>query len=240
MIQSVMKKFYYYDGKSQQGPFDIEELKLKGITKETMVWHEGLPEWKVANDIEELRDVFKMSTPPPIGINKQPPSTSDIPNPDPMVVHNVAKYKKRRSYWQIVLVVIVVSFGIKVLVALVNSGGDSDSGKETYQEKVMTIEEIERSQPTKFLIASGNYNENFWGTKYEIHGTIKNTATVATYKDAVIKVKYYSKTETEMGSNSYTLYEVFTPQSTVNFEVKVEKYEGVNTIGWEVVQATAN
>ncbi len=53
-------------------------------------------------------------------------------------------------------------------------------------------------------------------------------------------MKYYSKTETEMGSNSYTLYEVFTPQSTVNFELKVEKYEGVNTIGWEVVQATAN
>lgn len=32
----------------------------------------------------------------------------------------------------------------------------------------------------------------------KVYGIIKNTATVATYKNAVVKVTYYSKTKTEL------------------------------------------
>lgn len=112
------------------------------------------------------------------------------------------------------------------------------SNDRTYQEKVMTVEQIELSQPTSFLTAAGKYNENFWGDKINVHGVITNKATVATYKDAVVKVTYYSKTNTEIGSKEYTIYEIFTPHSSTNFELKIDNYKDVSTIGWDVISAT--
>ena len=104
----------------------------------------------------------------------------------------------------------------------------------------MTIEDIEHSQPTKFLNASGTYNQNFWGDQIKVHGVIKNTATVASYKDALVKVTYYSKTKTELGSKEYTIYENFPPHSEVTFELKIQNYKDVSEIGWDVIQATTN
>jgi len=122
---------------------------------------------------------------------------------------------------------------------ILSSCGSGDSGN-TYEEKVMSVEEIERSQPTNFLTAGGNYNENFWGDKIKVHGTIKNTATVATYKDAVVEVTYYSKTKSEITSERYTIYDYFPPHSEKQFELKITNYEGTNSIGWDVVNATPN
>jgi len=60
-----MKKYYYTDGTNDFGPFTLEELRGKPITKETYVWYEGLDEWVLAADVEELYPLFT-STPPPI------------------------------------------------------------------------------------------------------------------------------------------------------------------------------
>jgi hypothetical protein len=109
--------------------------------------------------------------------------------------------------------------------------GSTYSSGSTYEEKVMTIEEMEKSQPTKFLDASGTYNQNFWGTKFKVHGIIENKATVASYKDAVVKVTYYSATKTEIANNTYTIYKNFPPTSSTEFELKIENYRDVETIG---------
>jgi hypothetical protein len=60
-----MKKYYLHIGTENTGPFDLEELKIKRITKKTPVWFEGMENWKYAEDIEELKSVFVV-TPPPI------------------------------------------------------------------------------------------------------------------------------------------------------------------------------
>jgi hypothetical protein len=136
---------------------------------------------------------------------------------------------------------ILIIFLLSVLASCnSNSGDGSGSNPATYQEKVMSVEEIERSEPTKFLTADGNYNTNFWGNKLKVHGIITNKATVASYKDAVIRVTYYSKTKTELGNKEYTIYENFPPHSKVKFELKIENYKDLETIGWDVIQATAN
>lgn len=62
---------------------------------------------------------------------------------------------------------------------------------------------------------------------------------MATYKDAVIKVTYYSKTKTELGSNLYTIYENFPPHAAVNFELKIENYKDVNSIDCMIIKASA-
>lgn len=60
-----MKKYFYTDGSNKFGPFTMEELKEKGITRETQIWFEGLSNWQSAGSIHELNEVFKL-TPPPI------------------------------------------------------------------------------------------------------------------------------------------------------------------------------
>jgi|ERR1043165_1594843 hypothetical protein len=118
-----------------------------------------------------------------------------------------------------------------------NSGSYPGAMGGSYQEKVMSIEEIERSNPTDFLSADGTYNQNFFGTKLKVHGIVKNKATVATYKDAVVRITYYSKTKTVLGSKDYTIYDFFPPNSEKNFELKIENYQNVESIGWDVVSA---
>ena len=68
-----MKQYYYSDGQQQIGPISKEDLKLKGITKETLVWCDGLNEWTKAGSVDDLADLFpNIPTPPPIAnVNKQ-------------------------------------------------------------------------------------------------------------------------------------------------------------------------
>lgn len=232
-----MKKFYLHNGTEQQGPFDLEDLKAKNITKETSIWFEGLPDWTTADRIEELKELFNKTTPPPF-------TPKTIPPPIQKATASQQSGSKKKNTLGIILKSIGV-IGAIIIIAMIiinkmDNGSSTNTNPQTYQEKVMTVEEIERSQPTNFLTADGNYNENFWGDKIKVHGVIKNAATVASYKDAVVRVTYYSKTKTELGSKEYTIYDNFPPHSEVKFELKIENYADVNTIGWDVVQATAN
>lgn len=129
-------------------------------------------------------------------------------------------------------------FIIVLLYACNNRNRNGASTNDTYQEKVKTVEEIERSVPIKFLFASGNYSKNFFGNKIKVHGLIKNTATIVTYKDVLVNVTYYSKTNTKLTSNSYTIYDFFPPNSEKKFELKIDNYKDVNTIEWDVISAT--
>ncbi|MBR5433760.1 MAG: DUF4339 domain-containing protein [Bacteroidales bacterium] len=61
-----MKQYYYSDGQQQIGPISKDELKLKGITKGTLVWCEGLSNWTKAGDVDELADLFPNIPTPPI------------------------------------------------------------------------------------------------------------------------------------------------------------------------------
>lgn len=55
----------------QQGPFTIDELKLRGIAPDTLVWAEGMPQWMPASQVDELKTIFRneadgnTATPPP-------------------------------------------------------------------------------------------------------------------------------------------------------------------------------
>ncbi len=49
-----MKKYFYSDGTNNFGPFTLEELREKNITRETKVWFQELGEWKPAGTVPEL------------------------------------------------------------------------------------------------------------------------------------------------------------------------------------------
>lgn len=233
-----MKKYYLHNGTEQQGPFDITDLKAKLIKKDTPIWYEGLSEWKTAGEIEELKEIFSTTTPPPFSNKTATPPP--IQNQETTSKNSTPPAKTKSSTGKtifIILIVLVVVLGGLFVLNNINSGGSY--GGSSYQEKVMTVEEIERSQPTNFLSADGTYRENFWGDKIKVNCVIKNSATVATYKDAIVRVTYYSKTKTALGSKEYTVYEVFPPHSAKTIELKIDNYKDVNSIGWDVINATS-
>ena len=62
-----MRQYYIYDGQKKKGPFDLEQLKSQSLSKETPVWYEGLENWAMAGNIDELQELFiRKKTPPPL------------------------------------------------------------------------------------------------------------------------------------------------------------------------------
>lgn len=72
-----MKKYFLHNGTEHSGPFDLDELKEKNISKTTPVWYEGMENWKSAGDIAELSSVFAV-VPPPISSFNTPHSTQKL------------------------------------------------------------------------------------------------------------------------------------------------------------------
>jgi hypothetical protein len=60
-----MKTFYYHNGQEQKGPVSLDELKALPVNKDTMIWREGMQEWRKAGEVEDLKEFFS-SIPPPL------------------------------------------------------------------------------------------------------------------------------------------------------------------------------
>jgi len=71
-----MKKYFYTDGTNNFGPFTLEELKEKNITRETKVLYQELGDWKKAGDVPELNELFKLVPPPPPSQTSEPGYTN--------------------------------------------------------------------------------------------------------------------------------------------------------------------
>jgi hypothetical protein len=60
-----MNTYYIHNGNESTGPFGLDELKSKKITKTTPVWCQGMEDWKYAGELAELKSLL-MVTPPPL------------------------------------------------------------------------------------------------------------------------------------------------------------------------------
>lgn len=221
-------EYFIHNGKEQLGPYTLLELKSKNIKGNTLIWNNTLEDWVQAKELKELSDILE----------------NNFIQPPPIMQAKV-KTNKQKSKAGVVLQLIgglglILVIGLYFVNYYYNISNSSFIPTESYEQKVMTVEEMEKATPVNFLNASGNYNENFWGNKIKVHGVINNTATVATYKDAVVRVTYYTKTNTEIATADYTIYDIFPPHSEVKFELKIDNYENVSTIGWDVIEAKNN
>jgi hypothetical protein len=75
-----MKKYYYSDGIEKFGPFTIEELQGYDIKSDTMMWAEGMEDWKPAGQMPQIAMLFDLSSPPPAMASA--PSTRDLLDDD--------------------------------------------------------------------------------------------------------------------------------------------------------------
>ena len=119
-----MKKYYFNDGTSQQGPFTIEELKGKNISPETPVWYDGLADWTTAGQLEELKEIF-VHTPPPfhaatVPVEEVKPVTTATPAAAATVTTAAtpaaARPAKKSTAWLSYVLALVVLGGVGFLV----------------------------------------------------------------------------------------------------------------------------
>lgn len=86
-----MKPYFLHDGTVQSGPFSLEELEQKEISKDTLVWKTGMPDWKCANDIEELKGLFETAAPPVFTEKRDLPESQKKELPDSAINQNMTK-----------------------------------------------------------------------------------------------------------------------------------------------------
>lgn len=224
-----MKQYYLHNGTENIGPFTIEDLKEKKITKLTPVWSEDMEDWKEAQEVEELKDILIVV--PPQFIKKE--------TKQKVIQGQVENDKQAKTGWfrrllKILLIVIAIMICIAIVSELIEN---RNSSSPTYEESVMTIAEMEEANPIDYLESGGQYKENFFGDKLKVEGYIENKATVTTYKDVVIEITYYSKTNSPMKIDNYTIFEFFEPTSKKPFKLKINNYSDINSIGWRIVGA---
>jgi len=145
---------------------------------------------------------------------------------------------------------LLILFIATALLTSCNSGSNTTDGSsstttapveipKTPEQLRAELKQQEQATPTDYLSADGTYKENFWGDKLKIKCTIHNKATLASFKDVVVRVTYYTKTKTELGTKEYTIYEIVNANSDKTVEMKIDTYKDVETIGWDVVSAIA-
>lgn len=93
--------FYINNGKEKEGPYPAEYLSERKITKDTLVWAEGYPDWLPAGDIPELALLLK-------DVSPSFKSFGTDTGPD---AANAAKERRQNAnavYWTVVLIAAVV------------------------------------------------------------------------------------------------------------------------------------
>lgn len=196
-----MKKYYYSDGKQQIGPLSKEELQSKGITKETLVWYEGLTEWTKAGDAEELADLFPNTpTPPPLPEEKTttPPP---IPQTDSLAeetgnkaaAHEIKESKNTKKTIKIIRIIIGV-----ILVSIIAFVVYENIDAANRRDNINRIENQEKNHPERYLeLKNISVNGN------SLMGVIKNNAKYVAYKEVYIKVSYYDSSGVVLQSDKY-------------------------------------
>lgn len=240
-----MKKYHYSDGDNQFGPLTIEELKDNKITKDTMVWYEGLDNWVKAGDVDELKELFK-STPPPLSSSKQSPppinvKTEKKPNP---TVTNV-KPKKNKTGLTIGLIGGVIAIALIVFFVINNNGSEthnssSNNSNSTNQQnnytppppKKKTEEELKRElanteciKPLKYLkmnnkeltgIYKNALSMKFNGFKVKFN--VHNTATIIIFKNVKCRVTLSSNSGSTILSKNFTVHEFIRAGGQVSYK----------------------
>jgi len=86
-----MKKYFLIKNDTKNGPYSISELQSIDFNKDTLIWHNGLENWKKAEEFEELLVILE-ETPPPIPIvGSQSNQTINSESPIEVILYNKPK-----------------------------------------------------------------------------------------------------------------------------------------------------
>ena len=107
---------------------------------------------------------------------------------------------------------------------------------DKYEKTKLSLEEIEKQTPEKFISVKGTDKKNLVGQTV-VKGKIRNDAKMATFKDIDVKLFFYSKTGVLLQEDQEMIYETVAPGETKSFKSKYFAPKGTDSIGMKVVSA---
>lgn len=140
-----MRTYYINSGSENTGPFTLEELKNLQINKNTLVWYEGMDEWKHAVDLVELASFFTVVTPS----KKQ--STTTTPTKDTTKMEQTF-FGLKKSYFFLALGFLVIMITVLVLNIIQDNKRNELDVKNKQTEFSNAQTELEQKESNEQLI----------------------------------------------------------------------------------------
>ena len=117
-----------------------------------------------------------------------------------------------------------------------NNSNDEKKTANTYEKVKLTVEEIEKKNPERFLSATGYEKKNLI-RQTVVKGTIVNNAKMVSFKDIDIKLSFYSKTGALLEEDHEMIYETIAPGDSKSFKTKFFAAKGTDSVAVKVVSA---
>lgn len=113
---------------------------------------------------------------------------------------------------------------------LFSCGGEEKKfDTDTYEEAKENIQQKESKHPEQFLSVTSSDRKNWVGKKV-ITGVIHNRATVVTYKDVELKIKFLSKEGEVLKEGDETIKDFLTPGGSKSFKFRYSSPKGTDDI----------
>lgn len=125
------------------------------------------------------------------------------------------------------------------LIACKEKSQEESFDKKTYEVVKETLEEKEKKNPTRFIVVSNRDRKNIIGQTVVIVN-LTNNATIAAYKDIVLKLSFFSKTNVKLDEGNETVYETIKPDQTIKFKTKYFAPKGTDSVAVKVMDAKAD
>jgi hypothetical protein len=238
-----MKIYYVRKGDENLGPFSLDELRRYNLKATDFVWKEGEKEWLQAKFFQELQNLFT-------GIGTPPPFADSLNSKQNQNSHTAEFYsspleKKPNSFWfhfrWIVAIVLITCITASFLIH--NNSSDNQQSsiytlgiQKTPEQLREELATEEKGNPLKYLKLDGTMRSNLIGQKV-IEGNVKNTASVATYKDVVIAVGFLSVTKDVISTQHFRLNEFLPSNGSKNFKFKTFAPAGTDSFTLTVAEA---
>lgn len=144
----------------------------------------------------------------------------------------LTKNNKRKMKTKLLITIL---FSLLLFSCNTKSASEESSRTKTPEELKAELKQNEQNNPKQYLEASGKWGENNVKIKeaglfadaeyqqdgYNVNGTIKNNASVAIFKDVVLRLSYLSQTQSVISSEDYTVYKYVEPNHSVEFDLTV-------------------
>jgi hypothetical protein len=150
------------------------------------------------------------------------------------------------------ILIIILMF---IFISCQDSGSSIDSSNSNPEELKAELVDIEMQNPTDYLsdedvtlekLTKKIREEGFFrDAEYAddgaiINGKINNNATLAKYKDVVVKIQLYSQTNTVIAEHSYVIYKFFEPNSSTSFSIRLDELPSAyDSFSCEVTDASS-
>jgi hypothetical protein len=110
--------------------------------------------------------------------------------------------------------------------------------KQDYQHKKESLLDNEKKDPKEFITIEGKDKRNIWGQTV-FKGTVKNNATVCSYKNIRVKLLYF-KEGSQVANHEEQFDETIKPGNEFEFKARYKTPRGTDSVAASIMNATPN